>query len=209
MSQTVQVLVYDLTRGMAAQMSPMILGQRIDGVWHTGVQVFDREYYYGGGIQCSPIGMFARSQSLPPVRVHDIGVTTKTKTELEGFLRSINHQFTAMSYDLLRNNCNNFSDAVCMFLLGQHIPTYIIDLPNIVFNTPGGAAFRPMIEQVSSFLFFIPAIFLLLTLVTSPLFFLLTCTCCCRCNQVCMYNNLVAWILSVPVELLLLHHIHP
>ena len=160
-SQTVQLLVYDLTRGMAAQMSPMILGSRIEGVWHTGVQVFEREYYYGGGIQASPIGMFALSQSIPPVRVHDIGVTTKTKAELEAFLRSINHQFNAMTYDLLRNNCNNFSDVVCMFLLGQHIPSYIIDLPNIVFNTPGGAAFRPMIEQVSLFLF----LFLVLTLV--------------------------------------------
>ncbi len=51
MSTRVHLLVYDLTKGMAAMMSQGILGQKIDGVWHSGVQVFDREYYFGGGIQ--------------------------------------------------------------------------------------------------------------------------------------------------------------
>ena len=47
----VELYVYDLSRGMAASMSQAILGQRIDGIWHTGVVFLDKEYYYGGGIQ--------------------------------------------------------------------------------------------------------------------------------------------------------------
>lgn len=33
---SVKLLVYDLSNGMAANMSEAVLGQRIDGVWHTG-----------------------------------------------------------------------------------------------------------------------------------------------------------------------------
>ena len=40
---TIQLAVYDLSRGQAAQLSQMILGQRIEGIWHTGV----RAYGYG------------------------------------------------------------------------------------------------------------------------------------------------------------------
>ena len=32
----VKLAVYDLSRGLASQMSEAILGQRIDGIWHTG-----------------------------------------------------------------------------------------------------------------------------------------------------------------------------
>jgi hypothetical protein len=57
----VEVHVYDLSQGMARQLSPALLGKQIDGIWHTGVQVYGTEYYFGGGIcQCpaefSPYG---------------------------------------------------------------------------------------------------------------------------------------------------------
>ena len=79
-----------------------------------------------------------------------MGVTTKTITELQTFLNSINHQFTASTYNLLTNNCNNFSDACVNFLVNHGIPSYIIDLPNIVFSTPMGAMLRPMIENMQN-----------------------------------------------------------
>ena len=33
-----------------------------------------------------------------------------------------------------------------MFLLGKGIPDHIVNLPKIVFSTPGGAMLRPMVE---------------------------------------------------------------
>lgn len=142
----VELLVYDLSRGMAAAMSQQILGQRIDGIWHTGVLFNGNEYYYGGGIQISPHGVFAAQSNLYPSQQLLIGETNKTVDELRTFLQTISHHFTATTYDLLRNNCNNFSNEVCLFLLGKSIPSFILDLPNIVFSTPGGAMLRPMIE---------------------------------------------------------------
>lgn len=56
-SQTVQLYIYDLTSGMAAMMSQMLAGRHIEGIWHTAVVIYGREYFYGGqGIQsCMPV----------------------------------------------------------------------------------------------------------------------------------------------------------
>jgi len=146
----VELAVYDLSNGMASQLSEAILGQRIDGIWHTGVVVFGREYFFGGGIQNLPVGSFTTSNGLRPCQMLHLGDTTKTQAELENYLRSINHQYTQATYDLINHNCNNFSNCVAMFLLNQGIPEHIVDLPRIVFSTPGGMMLRPMIESMQS-----------------------------------------------------------
>lgn len=53
MSETFKVVlrVYDLSQGMAKVLSPSIIGKQIDGVWHTGIVVYGKEYFYSGGIQ--------------------------------------------------------------------------------------------------------------------------------------------------------------
>lgn len=150
MSFQVQLAVYDLSRGMARGMSQAILGQQIDGIWHTGIIVYGNEYYFGGGIQVTPWGMFSRSNNIQAYQVLDMGVTSKTQAELEQYLRSINHQYTQATYDLINNNCNNFADIVCKFLTTHGIPSHIVDLPRMVFSTPGGAMLRPMIESMQN-----------------------------------------------------------
>lgn len=59
--QKVQLYIYDLTKGMAAMMSGMLLGRQIDGIWHTAVVVFGREFFFGGqGIEsCAPVSICA------------------------------------------------------------------------------------------------------------------------------------------------------
>ncbi len=137
----VLVAVYDLSNGMATQFSQGLLGKQIDGIWHTGLICFGREYYFGGGI-CSdapgttPYGM--------PVRTEKLGTTSKTQEDFLAFLRSVQTRFSMSTYDLFENNCNNFSDACAMFLVGVHIPQYVLDLPNEALNSPLG----PMLRQV-------------------------------------------------------------
>ncbi|CAB3385787.1 Hypothetical predicted protein, partial [Cloeon dipterum] len=49
---TVELHVYDLTKGLAASLSQMLLGKHLDGVWHTGIVAYGREYFFGsGGVQ--------------------------------------------------------------------------------------------------------------------------------------------------------------
>ena len=51
----VHVYVYDLSRGMARQFSAMFLGKHFDGVWHTGIVTYGKEWYFGNaGIDCCP-----------------------------------------------------------------------------------------------------------------------------------------------------------
>lgn len=44
-------------------------------------------------------------------------------------LRDISDRFTANTYNVLNNNCNNFTNEVSLLLLGQGIPQDIVDLP--------------------------------------------------------------------------------
>ena len=111
------------------------------------------KWYFGGGIQCTPHGIFAAQNNLPAQKLLHVGNTNKTRSELETFLRTIRHLYSMQTYDLINNNCNNFSDAVVRFLTSDSgnpigIPSYIVDLPRIVFSTPGGAMLRPMIENM-------------------------------------------------------------
>jgi hypothetical protein len=87
---------------------------------------------------------------MPPVQMLDIGRTSKSRTELQSFLATLHSRVNSGTYDLIRNNCNNFSDTVSQFLTGERVPSYIVDLADIVFNTPGGRMLRPMIENMSN-----------------------------------------------------------
>lgn len=42
------------------------------------------------------------------------------------------------TYNLLTNNCNNFTDVCANFLVGEGIPKHIVDLPQEAMNTPMG-----------------------------------------------------------------------
>ena len=46
----VHLLVYDLSRGLARQMSLGLLGFQLDAIYHTSIQLNGREYVYDGNI---------------------------------------------------------------------------------------------------------------------------------------------------------------
>ncbi|GAB2282029.1 hypothetical protein Dimus_016589 [Dionaea muscipula] len=146
-SHRVTLNVYDLSQGLARQLSSSFLGKTIEGIWHTGVVVYGNEYYFGGGIQNCPSG------STPygiPIRVVELGVTHIPQEVFEGYLEEINPRYTAETYSLLTHNCNNFSNEVAQFLVGTSIPDYILQLPNEVMSSPFGPFILPMIQQMEA-----------------------------------------------------------
>lgn len=134
----VTLRVYDLSRGLARQLSPGLLGTQIDGIWHTGVLVHGHEFFFGGGIQVMAPELVVARYGMQPVQSIPLGDTDVPRDRLDQFLRDVSPRFTEATYDLLRHNCNNFSDELARFLLGRGIPQYILDLPNEVLSTPFG-----------------------------------------------------------------------
>ncbi|XP_068324117.1 uncharacterized protein [Pyrus communis] len=139
--------VYDLSQGLARQMSTAFLGKAIEGIWHTGLVVYGNEYYFGGGIQHAPAGSTPYGT---PIKVVDLGVTHVPKDVFEMYLQEISPRYTAETYSLLTHNCNNFSNEVAQFLVGAAIPDYILQLPNEVMGSPMGALIMPMIQNLEA-----------------------------------------------------------
>ncbi|KAL1130828.1 hypothetical protein AAG570_012069, partial [Ranatra chinensis] len=123
------------------------LGKKVDGIWHTGIVVYGKEYYFGsGGIGiCNPGSLLGE-----PLQKVTLGRTHIPFPIFDDFINGLNEsEFCGESYNLIKHNCNNFSDEVSQFLVGTGIPSYILNLPEEIINTPFGQTFRGLIDQVS------------------------------------------------------------
>mmetsp|Transcript_7228 Transcript_7228/g.22614 ORF Transcript_7228/g.22614 Transcript_7228/m.22614 type:complete len:179 (-) Transcript_7228:36-572(-) len=143
----VQAYVYDITQGMAANLSPLLLGKRVDIVPHTGIVAFGREYYFGAG-PC--VGKPGETVPLEPSQVLELGETRRSREELEAFVREVlAEEHTSANYNLLSHNCNHFADAVARFLLdGRGLPASIVNVAEEALSTPEGQSLRVMIEDM-------------------------------------------------------------
>ncbi|CAF1064755.1 unnamed protein product [Rotaria sp. Silwood1] len=139
----VKLYIYDISYGLAGAYGSVLLGKKIDGVWHTGVGVHGREYLYGSsGISYTPPEEIFRQGLAPKPKVLDLGQTKKTLAEIQSWIveKSCSN-FRGHQYDLLDWNCNNFSDEFTKYLLNSTsslIPEEILELPRFVKTTPLG-----------------------------------------------------------------------
>ena len=149
--EEVTLVVYDLSRGMARSLSGQFLGpsHQIDIIPHTALVVFGKEYYFGQGINCEDPIMFRSSRQMNPIQSISLGRTLKTKHEFDSWCQ-LSTKFTPTSYDLLQNNCNNFSNDAALYGLGlpQGVPAWILQVPQTFLSSPMGQILRPMLEQM-------------------------------------------------------------
>ncbi|KAF9525052.1 PPPDE putative peptidase domain-containing protein [Crepidotus variabilis] len=142
---SVKLYVYDLTNGMAKQLSMQLTGKQIDGIWHTSVVVFGKEIFYGQGILMTQPG---RSHHGQPLQVIDMGETALDQDTFNDYLAEMRTHYTADKYHLLDFNCNSFTDDCIGFLTGNSIPSFVKDLPTDFLSTPFGDALRPTIDAM-------------------------------------------------------------
>ncbi|XP_070523765.1 uncharacterized protein [Cardiocondyla obscurior] len=170
MRTTVELYIYDLTKGMAAIMSPILIGRQLNGIWHTAIVAYGREYFFGpAGIQSIRpsrrwflsrrtrysarvlSSLLGGTELRDPQRIEKLG---ETYLPYSVFLEYINglgtSTFAPGTYNLFRHNCNSFTEEVSNFLVGNGIPKYILDLPEEILQTPIGQALGPLIESLSS-----------------------------------------------------------
>eukprot|EP00123_Amoebidium_parasiticum_P013204 comp21827_c0_seq1/m.31116 comp21827_c0_seq1/g.31116 ORF comp21827_c0_seq1/g.31116 comp21827_c0_seq1/m.31116 type:complete len:190 (-) comp21827_c0_seq1:365-934(-) len=144
--QKVQLYVYDLSHGAARMYAQQFLGIPLEGIWHSSVVVYGKEFYFGeGGINEYNPGTTHHGR---PLRVHDLGSTHIPEAVFREFVDDLRTRYGEQHYHLLDNNCNSFTNEVAEFLTGKGIPDYIRTLPALFESTAMGQALRPMIDQM-------------------------------------------------------------
>ncbi|OAA72511.1 PUA-like domain protein [Cordyceps fumosorosea ARSEF 2679] len=140
----VHLLVYDLSRGLAKDISLSVLGFQLDAIYHTSIELRGREFVYDGGI----LEIVPGSSHLgrPQQRLR-LGTTLLPMDVIREFLTSIKSIYTAEAYDLFNHNCNNFTDSFSNFLLGKGIPEHITSMPQAVLDSPMGRMMLPRLTQ--------------------------------------------------------------
>jgi hypothetical protein len=87
----VHLLVYDLSRGLARQMSLGLLGFQLDAIYHTAIQLNGREYVYDGNIVAIRPGSSHLGQ--PMQKLH-LGTTELPMDVIEEYLDSLREIYT-------------------------------------------------------------------------------------------------------------------
>ncbi|KAK6624173.1 hypothetical protein RUM44_011031 [Polyplax serrata] len=147
MGTPVKLYVYDLSCGLTKLLSPSLLGKEVEGLWHTAIIVYEKEYFFGSdGIKSCPVGGTTLGQ---PHEIINLGETFVPYALFNEYLQGLKESsFTGTSYNLLNHNCNNFTDEVAQFLCGVRIPKHILNLPEIIRETPVGSTLLQGVERL-------------------------------------------------------------
>lgn len=141
--EEVQLYCYDLAGGKAPLLSPL-LGQYWDGIWHTSIVVYGREYWYGGRLFESVPGSTPFGK---PTHVQKLGATLRTKDELwELLTRELAREYTAQNYDVLTHNCNHFTEELSLFLLNESLPARFTQQAEAVMHSFVSKLLRPALN---------------------------------------------------------------
>lgn len=140
----VHLLVYDLSQGLARQMSMGILGFQLDAVYHTSIELDGLEHVYDGNVVAITPGTSHLGQ---PLQRLPLGKTELPMEVIQQYLQSLREVYTVAAYDLWKHNCNNFSNDFATFLVGTGIPDHILHMPSAVLESPLGRMLVPALNQ--------------------------------------------------------------
>ena len=87
----VHLLVYDLSGGMARQISMGLLGFQLDAIYHTSIMVNDLEYVYDGNVVAIRPGS---SHLGPPLQQLLLGTTQLPLDIVQEYLDSLRQIYT-------------------------------------------------------------------------------------------------------------------
>ncbi|KAI0426173.1 PUL domain-containing protein [Xylaria sp. FL1042] len=141
----VHLLVYDLSGGLARQLSMGMLGFQLDAIYHTSIELEGTEYVYDSGINTIRPGSSHLGRPLERIL---LGKTELPLEVIVEYLDSLREVFTPQAYDLFRHNCNNFSNDFATFMLGKGIPDRIANMPQAVLDSPFGRMLQPQLTQM-------------------------------------------------------------
>eukprot|EP00746_Dinoflagellata_sp_MGD_P125142 gnl/MRDRNA2_/MRDRNA2_59849_c0_seq1.p1 gnl/MRDRNA2_/MRDRNA2_59849_c0~~gnl/MRDRNA2_/MRDRNA2_59849_c0_seq1.p1 ORF type:complete len:563 (-),score=112.58 gnl/MRDRNA2_/MRDRNA2_59849_c0_seq1:225-1913(-) len=164
----VELLVYDITQGNSELFSGVLLGQKLEAIYHSSVLVHGKEFWFGGNIFMNLPPMtrvfgptlqtsskmklqqsFYKSALGAPMKSVHLGYTLMTLDEIVEYQHrpSMNDKFTPQTYDVLTRNCNHYSNELAQVLCGNHIPDVITSQPLVIMDAPHMKQFRPLLNK--------------------------------------------------------------
>ncbi|OQS55569.1 desi1 [Ecytonucleospora hepatopenaei] len=132
---TVHLRKYDVSHKMNKEILSKMVGFKVDGIWHTSIEIHETEYFMGNGIEMAVPGTVDRYGIL--VERTLIGETECSPETLQEFIDD--HKDTMWApetYHLLDHNCNHFTDYLSNFLVQKGIPSDILELSEKVKANP-------------------------------------------------------------------------
>jgi hypothetical protein len=81
-----------------------------------------------------------------PTKQLNLGFTEIPEDMFMELLRDLKDRFSMNTYNVMTNNCNNFTNEAAELLLGHGIPAEIVNLPQEFLATPMGRSLAPMMQ---------------------------------------------------------------
>lgn len=131
MPSLVRLTVYDLREGFQA--ANIVMKAVGTGVYHTGVELYGKEYSYGGGKdshQGGRTGVFKQAEPRNH-RVHkfkqtiEMGETSLSEHEVDEIIRALKPEWLVKEYKVLTHSCVDFSNDFCKRLGVGAVPGWV------------------------------------------------------------------------------------
>jgi Ca2+-binding EF-hand superfamily protein len=142
----ISLISYDISGSATKNLSRILFGRKIEGIWHTSILAFGYEWWYGG--DCFQSRPFSTPFGPTPDRVEDLGETTRTLAELKEFVKAkMRRKYNYQTYDVISNNCNNFTNDLSQFLTHHGIKSSIVSLPGDLLSGGLARIMRPFLNK--------------------------------------------------------------
>eukprot|EP00747_Dinoflagellata_sp_TGD_P167754 gnl/TRDRNA2_/TRDRNA2_192786_c0_seq1.p1 gnl/TRDRNA2_/TRDRNA2_192786_c0~~gnl/TRDRNA2_/TRDRNA2_192786_c0_seq1.p1 ORF type:complete len:332 (+),score=56.49 gnl/TRDRNA2_/TRDRNA2_192786_c0_seq1:95-1090(+) len=116
----VQVRVYNIDRYGLGKMGAKALNKNIEGIWHVGVAVFGKEYWFGSIVEEMDLSNAEYAFGFGPTHTYDIGKTTVDPKEFDDWVfDAMVKKYNVEAYDCFNHNCHHFANDLVVKLTGK------------------------------------------------------------------------------------------
>jgi hypothetical protein len=116
----VQVRVYNIDRYGMSPLAAKALNKNIEAIWHVGVAVFGKEYWYGAIVEAQNLTEVDYAFGFGPTHVYNIGTTDVDPTAFHNWVfDTMSNEYQVETYDCFKHNCHHFANDLVVKLTGK------------------------------------------------------------------------------------------